>query len=98
MKNRVILQINNSAYTITTEKNHEYMQKIATILDGELKELTITNKIPVIRAQNMIALNYIDKYFETLDNMDNMREQLNLYIKTNERLKHEIDFLKNEKD
>lgn len=88
MKNKIKIRINNTEYTLYTEKSEDYVKTIAEKLNSDL--LKFLKNVPLSQAYIMLAFDYIDSYYEHLSKNNNLCDQMNKYIKENERLKSEI--------
>ncbi|MGE4282708.1 MAG: cell division protein ZapA, partial [Clostridia bacterium] len=102
-------RIHGKDYTVMGMESEEYIQKVALYIDRKMNEVSGTsNKLSTSMAAVLTAINVADDYFQNLEALDNLRNQVQQYIqelddcsleledykKENEKLKNNIQQLK----
>ncbi len=81
-KNKVYVRICGKDYTIVGAESEEYIQRVAFYLDKKMSEVFKANeKLSTSMAAVLTAINMADDYFKNSDSLDNLRDQVNDYIK-----------------
>lgn len=96
-KNRVVLRIAGMDYAIRGAESEEYMHKLGLYVDKKMSEIMKNNsKLSTNMAAVLTALNVADDYIKAQENgaklineINKLREELQLMKAENERLKKE---------
>ncbi|MBR2521408.1 MAG: cell division protein ZapA [Oscillospiraceae bacterium] len=76
MKNKVVVNISGSPYTILADESEEYVQKVSSYLDSKVTDIISGSRIASLDAMVLAGLNVADDYFKSLELNDSLRSQL----------------------
>lgn len=96
MKNRVTVTIGGQKYTIVAADGEEYVQKVASYVDGKLKETATGSKLSAVDAAVLTAMNIADDRFKEQEASENLRRQIKELLEESSRLKLELSEAKRE--
>ena len=88
--NRVTVTIAERQFTLLTEEEAEFTQKVAHHLDGKLTELLSGGKLSLLDACILGALNATEDYLKEQESSENLRRQLKEYLEESTKLKLEL--------
>ena len=81
-KNKVEVKIHGKEYIVVGTEPHEYIQKVALYVDKKMTEITKMNdKLSTSMAAVLTAINVADDFFKNQQDLDNLRLQMQQYIK-----------------
>lgn len=91
-KENVVLNIAGSEYTITTDEDVEYVQRLGATIDRDMKKITTENsRLSMTQAAILCALEYADKAAKETEAADNLRGQIKEYLEDSARYKMEAE-------
>ncbi len=97
--NRVCLHIAGSEYTLTTDEPEEYVQKLAKDIDDRIQNALAGNdRMSVMMATVLAALELADEANKSADSADNLRGQIQGYLEENGKTRMELDAARRELD
>ena len=88
--NRVTVTIAERQFTLLTEEEAAFTQKVAEHLDGKLAELLEGGKLSLLDACILGAMNITEDYFHEQESSENLRRQLKEYLEESTKLKLEL--------
>ena len=88
--NRVTVTIAERQFTLLTDAEPAFTQKVAQHLDGKLTELLSGGKLSLLDACILGALNATEEYFNEQESSENLRRQLKEYLEESTKLKLEL--------
>ena len=88
--NRLTVTIAERQFTLLTDAEPEFTQKVAQHLDGKLSELLEGGKLSLLDACILGALNATEDYFHEQEASENLRRQLKEYLEESTKLKLEL--------
>ena len=92
MKNKVVVDIAGSDYTIVAEESQEYILRTAGEVDASLREMLVQNpKMSISMAAVLCCINFCDKAFKASAAADNLRSQMKIYLEDSARFKSEAE-------
>ncbi len=81
-KNKVEVRIYGKDYTVVGSESEEYIQKVALYIDKKMAQVNHSNsKLSTSMAAVLTAINVADDYFKNTEALDNLREQIQQYLK-----------------
>ncbi len=90
-KNKVEVRINGKDYTIVGSETEEHIQKVALKVDKTMHKIMEQNsRLSTAMAAVLTAVNIADDYYKSLASEDNLREQVQQYIKETNKLNSEL--------
>lgn len=96
-KNKVKINICNTDYTIVSEDTPEYITSIAKKVDEEMENILKNNtRFSVTMAAVLTALKYCDELSKSVENCDNLRNQIKNYLEDSSLSRFESDEIKKE--
>jgi len=95
-KNKVKLNIHGIDYMISSDDEEFYIKMIADEVEDRISEILNYNKIPVIMATTLAALEYCDISKKTGNNEKNLRRQLKDYLEESSQMREEFKKAKEE--
>lgn len=97
MKNRVKVTVCGAEYTLASEKSQEEVGKIAAAVDKQMTDLLDSNdRISVLTAAVVTALDFCDKAMSDSTSADNLRGQIQEYLTDIATFREEVEKLKEE--
>ncbi|WP_084234256.1 cell division protein ZapA [Papillibacter cinnamivorans] len=96
MKNRILVTIGGREYTFVASEEDGYVQKVASYVDGKMKEIVSESHVALTDAAVLTAANIADEYFKSMETAENLRRQLKEYLEEAARTKMELSELKRE--
>lgn len=94
--NRVTVTVAERPFTLLTEEEAEFTQRVAQHLDSELSALLEGGKLSLMDACILGALNITESYFKEQETSENLRRQLKEYLDESTKLKLELSEAKRE--
>lgn len=94
--NQVKVTIADKDYTLLTEGDPAFTQKIAAHVDQQLSQLMAPGKLSLGDAAVLAALNITEEYFQEVESAENLRRQLKEYLDESTKLKLELSEAKRE--
>lgn len=85
--------IGGKVITLSGSESEEYMQKVATYLNGKLQEFNSTDyyrRQPLEMQSILVQLNIADDYFKALDQINALQDEIEMKDKELYDLKHEL--------
>ncbi len=96
MENRITVNICGTDYTLLTEENPAYMQKVAALVDKKMGALLANARISRTDAAVMAAMTIADEMAKQLSGTENLRGQLKDYLDEAAKAKNELSECKRE--
>lgn len=90
MKNKYTIQVAGQEYTLISEEEESYVQRVAEQVDAVIKGMMTGTKLSLTTAAVLTALNATDKYQKTVDSADHLRNQVREYLEETQKLKGEL--------
>lgn len=91
-KNKVRLKIGGAEFTIATQDEPAYIEKIAGEVDGRITRIMKESpRLSVTMAAILAALDYCDDYRKTEASADHLRSQIKDYLEDSARARMEAD-------
>lgn len=94
--NQVKVTIAAKEYTLLTEGEASFTQKVAAHVDAQLSELMASGKLSLGDAAILAAMNIAEEYFQEVETAENLRRQLKEYLDESTKLKLELSEAKRE--
>jgi len=96
-QNRVKVEICSTEYTIQTVEDRDYVRELAATIDKNLKELMDQDSsLSLNTALVLCALSYLSSSYKAQQASDNLRAQVNDYLKDAARARMETEEYKRE--
>ena len=75
MDQKVVVEIFGEKFSLKTDQDPEYLQKLASVVDKEMRAVSRqANNLPPIRIGVLAALKLADEYFQIKKDFDEMAE------------------------
>lgn len=94
--NQVKVTIAAKEYTLLTEGEASFTQKVAAHVDQQLSQLMASGKLSLGDAAILAAMNITEEYFQEVETAENLRRQLKEYLDESTKLKLELSEAKRE--
>lgn len=94
--NHVKVTIAEKDYTLLTEGDSAFTQKVAARVDEQISGLMASGKLSLGDAAILAALNATEEYFQEMETSENLRRQLKEYLDESTKLKLELSETKRE--
>ena len=95
MKNKVVVNIAGSEYTLVAVEDEAYVQRCAALVDTQMRALN-NSRLSQADAAVLCAMNVADQYYQQVESETNLRAQLKEALEEAARLKLEASELKRE--
>ncbi len=96
MKNKVTVYIAHREYTLLSDENEEYVQKVASYVTGQIEETMQNAGVSAIDGAVLAAANITDNYFQEKEATERLRRQLKEALDDAAQLKSELSEAKRE--
>ncbi len=96
MERKISVRILDTSYTLITEESEEYANRVAKILDEELRAILEASKFSHAMASVYAAFKFCDEKIKAQETCDSLRGQLKSYIEDMNKLRVNYDDLKRE--
>lgn len=97
MQNRVTVTIADQKYTLLAAEGQEYMEKVAALVDGRLRDTIRTGgKLSLMEGAILAAMNLADDYLKEQESGNNLRRQIKETLEESAKLKLELSEAKRE--
>ena len=96
MQNRVAVTIADQRYTLLASESQEYMDRVAALVDGQIRETMGGGKLSLMEAAILTAMNLADSYLKEQEGANNLRRQIKETLEESARLKLELSEAKRE--
>lgn len=97
MQNRVVVTVADQRYTLLASESQEYMDKVAGLVDSQLKDTLRTGgKLSILEAAILTALNLADSYLKEQEGANNLRRQIKETLEESAKVKLELSESKRE--
>ncbi len=97
MQNRVTVTIADQKYTLLAAESQEYMDQVAALVDGQLREtLRGGGKLSLMEAAVLTAMNLADDFLKEQESANNLRRQIKETLEESAKLKLELSEAKRE--
>lgn len=96
MKNRVTVTIAGKEYTLVADGDTAHVQRVASHVDAQLKQVLGEAKVSLTDAAILAGLNIAEEYFKEVDASDALRRQITEYLQESNKLKLELSEAKRE--
>ena len=91
-KNKVVVRINSTDYTLVTPEEPEYVQRVAILVDKKMAEISEHNPhLSTAMLAMLTSINLSDDYLKLEDGTDNLRKQVADYSKSEKQMKTKLD-------
>lgn len=90
MKNKVIAHVAGHDFTILSEEEEGYVQRVAAQVDREITTIQAAAHLSLAHAAVLAALNFADQAQKSVDSADHLRGQLREYLDESSRIKTEL--------
>lgn len=94
--NQVKVTIAAKEYTLLTEGEASFTEKVAAHVDQQLSQLMAPGKLSLGDAAILAAMNIAEEYFQEVESAENLRRQLKEYLDESTKLKLELSEAKRE--
>ncbi len=94
--NRVTVTIAGREFTLLTDGEAEFTQRVAQHLDGKLSELLEGGKLSLLDACILGGMNITEEFLREQESSENLRRQLKEYLEESTKLKLELSEAKRE--
>lgn len=94
MTNRVTVSICGQEYTLVADENADYMERVAALVDGRMKELQRALHVSQADAAVLAAVNLADELLKNQAAAENLRRQVKNYLDEATQAKNEVSELK----
>ncbi len=88
--NRVTVTIAERPFTLLTDGDAEFTQKVAEHLNSAITELLEGGRLSLLDACILGGLNITEDYFREQESSENLRRQLKEYLEESAKLKLEL--------
>ena len=95
MKNKVVVNIAGSEYTLVAVEDEAYVRRCAALVDTQMRALN-NSRLSQADAAVLCAMNVADQYYQQVQSETNLRAQLKEALEEAARLKLEASELKRE--
>ncbi len=96
MKNKVTVSIAHREYTLLSDENEAYVQKVAGYVTSQIDENMKTTGISAVDAAVLAAANITDNYFQEMESTERLRRQLKEALDDAAQIKSELSEAKRE--
>lgn len=76
MKNRITVTVAGHTFTLSSNDNPAYVEKVAAYVDAQMKELQAAVHASVVDVAIMAAMNIADNYYHAVASNEDLRRQL----------------------
>ena len=94
--NQVKVTIAAKEYTLLTEGEASFTERVAAHVDQQLSQLMASGKLSLGDAAILAAMNITEEYFQEVETAENLRRQLKEYLDESTKLKLELSEAKRE--
>ena len=94
--NQVKVTIAEKDYTLLTEGDSAFTQKVAQRVDEQISALMSSGRLSLGDAAILAALNTTEEYLQEVETSENLRRQLKEYLDESTKLKLELSETKRE--
>ncbi len=94
--NHVKVTIADKEYTLLTDGDETFTQKVAAHVDQQIREVLAGGRVSLTDATVLACLNTAEAYFKEVESADNLRRQMKEYLEEATRLKLELSEAKRE--
>jgi cell division protein ZapA len=96
MKNKVTVSIAHREYTLLSDENEAYVQKVAGYVTSQIDENMKATGISAVDAAVLAAANITDNYFQEMESTERLRRQLKEALDDAAQIKSELSEAKRE--
>lgn len=96
MKNKVTVSIAGQEYTMVAVEDEAYVRKVASYVDGQVREVLEQGRLSIADAGILTATNIADQYFHEVAANENLRRQIKDGLEESAKLKNELSECKRE--
>lgn len=96
MQNRVTVTIADQKYTLLASESQDYMNQVAALVDGQLRDTMRGGKLSLLEAAVLTAMNLADSYLKEQEGANNLRRQIKETLEESAKLKLELSETKRE--
>lgn len=98
-RNRVVLHICDMDFPVSTDNSIDYVRVLGDEIDTKMKEiLSSSTRVSVTQAAVLTALDFLDMYHKSGENMDSVRAQLAEYLADAEQAKMDLELVRRENE
>ena len=81
MKNKITVELCDKEYALLSDETEEYVQSLAEEINKMIDDIAYKNlRVSKADAAVLTCLNLCDKNRKLMDNNDNMRQQITMYV------------------
>ena len=90
--NKIEVKINNIEYTLVTNEQEEYVQRVALLVNKKMSKLVEQNpQLSTAMAAVLTSVNLADDYLKSEEVLDNLRVEINKYMDEARTATKELD-------
>ena len=90
MANKVTVTITGTEYTFMSDDSPSYMQKVASLVDDKMTDITASGRVSRMDAAVLTAVNLADELFKQQTAAENLRRQVKGYLDEANKAKSEL--------
>lgn len=90
MKSKITVTVNLQEYILITEDDENYVNRIASLVDADMRAMMNGMRLSETQAAVLCAMNMADKAQKNADSADHLRGQLAEYLEETQKLKGEL--------
>lgn len=98
MKKKVRIIVGGTEYTLVTQEEPEYTQKLAEEVNASIEDMCISGRISITAAAILTAVNFCDRLKKYEKEADELGEQIEGYLQAAAKQIQKIDELKKENE
>lgn len=96
MKNRITVTVAGHTYTLSSNDNPAYVEKVAAYVDAQMKELQEAVHASTVDVAIMAAMNIADNYYHAVASNEDLRRQLKEALDEKSKLDSQLSEAKRE--
>lgn len=96
MANKITVSINGAEYTFMSDEAPSYMQKVASLVDEKMTDITAPGRVSRMDAAVLAAVNLADELLKQQSTAENLRRQVKGYLDDANKAKSELSEAKRE--
>ncbi len=90
MKNKVNVTIAQREYTLISEEDVAYVEKVAAFVGKQIQEVTSASGVSAVDGAVLAATNIADSYFKEMETCDRLRRQLKEALDESAQIKGDL--------
>lgn len=96
MKNKVSVTVAGRSYTLSSNDNPAYVEKVAAYVDAQVRELQDATHASALDVAIMTAMNIADNYYHAAASNEDLRRQLKEALDEKNKLDSQLSEAKRE--